>query len=238
MRFFINGRTAIQAALESEALGRGDEVLILTTTQGAYISSCVTATIEKICGWSRKRSAHTKMAIVIHEFGFPCLSPEIEICKDHGIPVLEDCAYALGTRMKNGGVGTVGDYAVYSLTKHVPFPFGGVLASRGPIQQKVVAAVSPAEERLLLSALRATAGQEAQWNDARCRNWEMFGQRLAAMGVRPYFCLPGNVVPGVFVARLPETGTAQVRNSGSSLQVWKARSIMAWAAFTFPSISS
>lgn len=205
VKFYDSGRTAILAALKNERLRGEDEVLIITTTQGPYISSCVTKTIEKVCRWSRKFTAQTRMALVIHEFGFPCQAPEISACKRKGIPVLEDCAYSLGTRMENSRVANTGDYAVYSLTKHYPVPFGGILLSQKPlIAANSVPTISPADQKFLIKILRNASRHEKDWNKMRRKNWDIFNRRLKPFGVRPFFKLDPGVVPGAFVLRLPK----------------------------------
>ena len=155
VRFYASGRAAISACLSQERLERADEVLIVTTTQGPYISSCVTEAIEAVCAWSRELTPRTKMALVIHEFGFPCDSSLIAECQARRIPVMEDCAYALGSRMEGASVGCFGDYAIYSLPKHFPVPFGGILASRRDIiPPRAAEALPNGDKAFLVSVLR------------------------------------------------------------------------------------
>ena len=203
VRFYARGREAISACLNLERLGRDDEVLIVTTTQGPYISSCVTDTIEAVCAWSRQLTPRTRMALVIHEFGFPCDSSMIGECQARGIPVVEDCAYALGSRMEGAPVGCFGDYAIYSLTKHFPIPFGGVLASKRDIDPRRAAGALPnRHEALLVSLLRKATQIGVSRNESRRENWQWFAQSLRPFGMEPYFALPSSVVPGAYVMRL------------------------------------
>jgi hypothetical protein len=198
-----NGRAALAVALRDIGLKRADSVLILTTTGGPYISSCVTRTIERFCSWSREPRADTRAALVIHEFGFPCaITREVRAL---GVPIIEDCAYGIGTRT-GGGVGGIGDYALYSLPKYFPLPFGGILAARSRIGTRALTAedqLSPGGRAELRAWLGRLEGVAAGWNAQRRRNWRQFAARLAPHGLRPYFDLPAGVVPGAFVARLP-----------------------------------
>jgi perosamine synthetase len=203
LRFCASGREAIAACLELERLGREDEVLILTTTEGPYISSCVTDTIEPVCAWSRQLTRRTKMALIIHEFGFPCETAILTECKARGITVVEDCAYALGSRMEGAAVGCFGDYAIYSLPKSLPIPFGGVLASKRVIDDvRLPKELPDAYARLLVSLLHKAIPFEVSSNNSRRENWQWFAESLRPLGVEPYFPLLPAVVPGVYVMRL------------------------------------
>ena len=202
VRFYACGRKAIAACLNLERLGREDEVLIVTTTQGPYISSCVTNTIEPVCGWSRRLTRRTKMALVIHEFGFPCDSSIVGECQARGITIVEDCAYALGSRIEGAAVGCFGDYAIYSLPKSLPIPFGGVLASKRDIDPTLAGELPDQHEALLVSLLRKATQIGGSRNENRRGNWQWFAESLRPFGMEPYFALPSSVVPGVYVMRL------------------------------------
>jgi hypothetical protein len=103
-------------------------ITILTTTETHYISSCVTSAIEQTCPVTRELNYKTAAIFVIHEFGFP--HPRLtELRKEadkRGVPLIEDCAYGWNTK----GIGQVGDYAIYSLTKAFPVQFGGYLVGK------------------------------------------------------------------------------------------------------------
>lgn len=204
MRFYESGRTAILAALRHEGLERRDEVVIITTTQGRYISGCVTQTIEKVCRWTRTIGPRTRMALVIHEFGFPCRAPEIAVCKKRGIPVLEDCAYALGSRVRGAEVGTFGDHAIYSFPKHFPVPFGGILISKSKLKRASdVPSLSVGDQNSLRKFVWRAVSQQRSWDEKRRENWNFFSRRLGAQGLKSFFTLPPRVVPGAFVFKLP-----------------------------------
>lgn len=70
----------------------------------------------------------TKAIIVPHTFGFPAKIDEI---KTLGIPVVEDCAQALGGSYLNSELGTFGDLAVFSFyaTKMVAGGDGGMIVT-------------------------------------------------------------------------------------------------------------
>jgi len=125
-----NGREAIALALEDLDLAHDDEVLLATTSGGPYVSRCVTDGISRFCRWSWRRSECTRAIFLIHEFGFPARLPDDLLAS--GLPVIEDCAYALGSQNEAGTVGSLGEYVVYSFSKALPMPYGGLLKSRRP----------------------------------------------------------------------------------------------------------
>jgi perosamine synthetase len=66
-----------------------------------------------------------KVMMIINYFGFlqPYRQEIREICIDHGVILIEDCAHSLLTR----GSGDVGDISIYSFRKILPVPDGGGL---------------------------------------------------------------------------------------------------------------
>lgn len=209
--FFDSGRSALLTILILERLKPLDEVAIITTTQGAYISNCVTSTIEKVCRWTRTIGQRTRLALVIHEFGFPCTTPEIAACQEMGMPIVEDCAYAVGSRTNGAAIGTFGDYVFYSLTKHYPVPFGGILVTRKNLPSGTGAVLRGSKRSLLARFIQQSHSFLAEWAEGRRKNWEFFANRLYIQNIRPFFRLPPDVVPGAFVFQLPETFQAASR---------------------------
>jgi dTDP-4-amino-4,6-dideoxygalactose transaminase len=129
-----------------------------------------------------------------------------------GIPILEDCAYAVGSRLEGADVGRYGDFAIYSLPKFYPVEKGGLLVSRESLRDALLDTDSAVPEGYLLSAtdqselLRNVSFQPdvvRHWCKVRRDNWTTFSRRLAALGVEPYFELDEKSVPGVFVGKLP-----------------------------------
>jgi hypothetical protein len=208
---FSNARSAILACLRHLGLNASDEVCIQTTSNGPYISSCVTRTIETVCSWSRNVNTATKLLLVIHEFGFPCDDLRMRSLRSLNIPLLEDCAYGVGSRSRGSGVGRYGDFAIYSLPKYYPVPRGGLLASKRPFdfvtndeQSSESAAGLPDHEVAeIYSQISCGLQVKDQWNELRRDNWRRFAKCLAHRGVAPYFELDSASVPGAFVCSLP-----------------------------------
>lgn len=64
--------------------------------------------------------------IPMHTFGFPCRIIEIcEICKQWGIPVIEDAAEAIGSTYKGQKMGTFGEIGVFSFNGNKVITAGG-----------------------------------------------------------------------------------------------------------------
>jgi hypothetical protein len=118
--------------LASLGLGRTDEIAILTTSQDVYVSICVSIPAFNYCRISRVVTEATKVVVVIHEFGYvlPNLAARAAEWRARGITIIEDCAYLVGLSIPGGLVGSFGDYALFSLSKILPTPAGGLLRTQ------------------------------------------------------------------------------------------------------------
>jgi hypothetical protein len=131
---FPSGKDAIRAIAMHLNLKRLDEVYITTTCDSSYVSTCVSATLFNFCRISRVLTESTKAIFAIHTFCFP--HPDLErlrqIADEKGIPLIEDCISAFDSYTPQGiRLGSIGDFAVYSLKKIFPVNYGGLLTSRG-----------------------------------------------------------------------------------------------------------
>jgi hypothetical protein len=125
--FTVNGREAINLALDHFNLKKNDVVTILTTSGNLYISGCVTKEIEKFCKWSRRIVPETKIIFVNHEFGY--IYPDMEYLISLGFPIVEDCCTTFFSQNQEMKVGTYGDFAIYSFPKFFPIQIGGMLVN-------------------------------------------------------------------------------------------------------------
>jgi len=130
---FNSGKVAIRAIISNLNLKIDDEVYITTTTDSTFVSTCVSATIFNYCKISRVITDKTRAIFVIHTFGFP--HPELlklrKIANELNIPLIEDCISAFNSyNTDNIRLGSIGDYAVYSLPKIIPIKYGGILTSK------------------------------------------------------------------------------------------------------------
>jgi dTDP-4-amino-4,6-dideoxygalactose transaminase len=79
-----------------------------------------------------KLNPSVKAVMVYHIAGYPSDTHRIAaMCSERGIPLIEDCNNALGATLDSRPVGTVGDYAVYSLypNRQINGIDGGMLAT-------------------------------------------------------------------------------------------------------------
>jgi dTDP-3-amino-2,3,6-trideoxy-4-keto-D-glucose/dTDP-3-amino-3,4,6-trideoxy-alpha-D-glucose/dTDP-2,6-dideoxy-D-kanosamine transaminase len=75
-----------------------------------------------------------KAVIAVHLYGEACdLQELLKVCREHGVPLIEDCAQACGSQYRGERVGTWGDYACFSFypTKNLAAcGDGGALVTR------------------------------------------------------------------------------------------------------------
>lgn len=75
-------------------------------------------------------AAKTKAMLVSHYFGIANSLAEVrQWCDERGIVLIEDCAHCYFGNAGERAVGDWGDYATASLSKFLPLPEGGLLAS-------------------------------------------------------------------------------------------------------------
>jgi perosamine synthetase len=126
----MNSATSgLYAAIGALGIGYGDEVIVSPYTMSAcavcpliYGAIPIFADVLEATGSLDPVSirAHvtlrTKAIVVVHQFGIPAdMDPIMEIAREHGLKVIEDCAQAHAARYKGRFVGTIGDIGVFSL---------------------------------------------------------------------------------------------------------------------------
>jgi perosamine synthetase len=141
-----NGTVALHLALEAIAIGAGDEVIVPTLTYIASVNTIIQAGAKPVfvdsidATWQidpedvrRKITPKTKAIMVVHLYGLPCDMDAIrDLCKVHGLLLIEDCAEAFGTRYKGQHVGTFGDVATFSFfgNKTITTGEGGMVVAK------------------------------------------------------------------------------------------------------------
>ena len=96
-----------------------------------------------------------KAVMPVHLYGLPANMDRImEICKKHGVPVIEDAAESLGTLYHGQYTGTFGDYGAFSFNgnKIITASGGGMLVCNLPEEQ--------AKERIAKVRFWATQARE------------------------------------------------------------------------------
>jgi len=134
-----NGTVALETALKALGIGLGDEVV---TTCRTFIASAscaaavgarpVTAhvdcnsqnlTVDTIRPMITPR---TKAIVAVHLAGWPCeMDGIMQLAREHGLKVVEDCAQAQGAVYKGRWVGSIGDVAAFSFCQDKIMTTGG-----------------------------------------------------------------------------------------------------------------
>jgi hypothetical protein len=178
-RYTASGRAALAAALESIGVEPADEVLITNSSGQRWISSCVTCTVFNYCQPSRVLTEHTRAILVIHEFGYP--HPQLyELCalaRERGVPLIEDCAHSLDSSLGDTPLGSLGQFAIFSLPKVLPVASGGVLVSAHAMPDLPDSAGAAAAE----AAYAAYAPLLPEYSRRRRRNYEAIVRRFHDM---------------------------------------------------------
>lgn len=79
-----------------------------------------------------RKYPQTKAVLLAHLYGTPAKMREImKICKEHGVPLIEDAAEALGSTYKGKACGAFGKYGIFSFNgnKIITTSGGGMLVS-------------------------------------------------------------------------------------------------------------
>jgi perosamine synthetase len=136
-----SGTSALHLGLIALGVKPGDEIILPTYTAPSLLNdiSYVNAkpvlvdVKENDCNINasqiaKKISKKTKVIIAPHTFGIPM---DIKKIKQFGIPVIEDCAQALGARFSGKSVGTEGDIGTFSFnaTKMITTGQGGMVVT-------------------------------------------------------------------------------------------------------------
>jgi dTDP-4-amino-4,6-dideoxygalactose transaminase len=134
-----NGTVALELALHALNVGPGDEVI---TTSRTFIASASCAAVrgarpvladvdrdsQNITAETIKRvlTPRTKAIIAVHLAGWPCdMDPILELAREHGLKVIEDCAQANGATYKHRPVGSLADVAAFSFCQDKIMTTGG-----------------------------------------------------------------------------------------------------------------
>lgn len=123
-----NGTVALHLALLALEIKPGDEIIVPTLTYVASVNTILQAGAVPIFvdsleeTWQidpddvrRKITPKTRAVMAVHLYGHPCdMQPLVDLCKEHNLFLIEDCAEAFGTYYRDQHVGTFGDIATFS----------------------------------------------------------------------------------------------------------------------------
>ncbi|MBQ1272920.1 MAG: aminotransferase class V-fold PLP-dependent enzyme, partial [Clostridia bacterium] len=127
--FVTNATAGFEIAYKYANLKAGDEVIVPAITFVATMAyplaigcKLVFADVDPRtinmdpADVARKITDKTKMIVPVHIGGYPVdLDPIMELAKKHEIVVLEDAAHAFGAMYKGRKIGTIGDFAAFSM---------------------------------------------------------------------------------------------------------------------------
>ncbi len=134
-----NGTLALDIALKTLDVGKGDEVITTSRTFLASASSIVTAGASPVFADVDLNSQNitaqsieavlterTKAVIVVHLAGMPAeMDAIMALSEKHGFKVIEDCAQAHGAKYKGRSVGTIGHIGAWSFCQDKIMTTGG-----------------------------------------------------------------------------------------------------------------
>ena len=149
-----NGTAALHLALLALKIGKSDEVLVPTFTYVAtvnsikYVGADVKFLDSKLSNWQiderlieKNLNKKTKAIIVPHIYGQVADIQKIKkICKKNKIFLVEDCAEAFGSYLKNKHAGSFGDISTFSFfgSKTITTGEGGmVVTNNKKIAEKI-----------------------------------------------------------------------------------------------------
>jgi len=151
---FNSGRSAFLAILDTLNVEKGSEILLQAFTCNAVPNPVMWAGLRPVyvdCNEDdfnidvedlrRKVTPKSRAVIVQHTFGLPAnMDRVMELCSEHNLVLIEDCAHALGAAYKGKQVGTFGRAAFFSFSrdKVISSVYGGmVITNDGILTEKL-----------------------------------------------------------------------------------------------------
>jgi len=123
-----SGLDALTISLLALELEKGSDIIVPSNTYIATILSIILAGHKPVlvepdirtyninpAMIEKSVTPRTRAVMVVHLYGKPCnMDPIMEICKEHNLFLIEDCAQAHGAEYKGKKVGSFGDMAGFS----------------------------------------------------------------------------------------------------------------------------
>ena len=137
-----SGREAFLAMLLAREIGHGDEILLPVTVCATLVNAVLVTGATPVLvdcrpdhaacpdDMERRVTDRTRLALVHHPFGLAIdLTPHRRALAGYGVPLVEDCAQAIGAHYAGRPVGHQGEMALFSFGPRKPFDAqGGGLA--------------------------------------------------------------------------------------------------------------
>jgi perosamine synthetase len=138
-----NGSAALDIAVAALNLGPGDEVImpsftIISPAQSLVRAGATPVLIESDSEtWNMRTdlieariTERTRAILVVHIYGLPVdMDPVLQLCKKHGLYLIEDAAEMHGQTYRGKKCGTFGDISTFSFypNKHITTGEGGMI---------------------------------------------------------------------------------------------------------------
>ena len=141
-----SGTTALQVALEALGIGPGDRVVTTPFTFVATSNAILhagarpvfvdvdphTYNLDPQAVADAVRRERARAILCVHLYGLPCdMDGLMQVAKDQGVLLIEDCAQAHGARYRGQPVGTFGQVGIFSFypSKNMTTGEGGMLVT-------------------------------------------------------------------------------------------------------------
>ncbi len=123
-----NGTDALEIAIEAAQLPAGSEIIVPGNSfiaSSEAVTRCghkvVFADVDEGCYTLTPESVRshltpcTKAVVAVHLYGHPCdMDPLMDLAREYGLSIIEDCAQAHGAEYKGHRVGGIGHIAAFS----------------------------------------------------------------------------------------------------------------------------
>lgn len=211
-----SGTDAIHLALRAAGVTSGDEVITAANTCVPTVAGIGCAGARPALAdvnpdnltldaddFARRITPETKAVVPVHLYGHPCdMEPLLNVARDTGLLVIEDCAQAHGARYKGALCGTFGDAAAFSFypTKNLgAYGDAGAVATNDPaLAERLrllrnygereryhhsVHGVNSRLDELQAAVLRAKLPHLDAWNAARRDRAQLYNELLASLPI-------------------------------------------------------
>ena len=240
-----SGRASLRAVLLASGIGADDEVVTCGFTCLAVPEAVMYAGAVPVYadlqrgGWSsgveeieRVATSRTRAVIVQHTFGIPApIAAIVQVARQRGWVVIEDCALALGSSIDGVPIGVHGDAAIFSfeMTKTIAAGWGGIAVTRAPALSERLRLAYGAEPQLPAWRVAREALQIIASTTLYRRNVlgasryllaALYGSGLFRMSGRPL----QQRVPANWSYRLPRVHAALAHGQLSQIACLKRRS--------------
>lgn len=204
-----NGTLALELAMRALEIGPGDEVILPARSFFASASSIIACgarpvfadvdpTSQTICPASAAKliNSRTRAILCVHLAGWPCAMDELaELCRRHGLKLIEDCAQAHGATYRGQVVGSFGDAAAFSFCTDKIMSTGGeggmlLIREDSSVFERAWSYKDHGKERCK-TTLRPAPGVQFRWlHDSFGSNFRVT-EMQAAIGLRQLTKLSG-----------------------------------------------